>query len=293
LPFNPDTQATIDAARAAGDENAARDLEKLRDRLGESANAFAALSGKPFDWGAVDKARQELVDAMKAAESTVADEMARVQQIDRILAVPAGETGADGTSGGTIAERERLRAERAQLQREIESSIESDPEVQRLRDRRDSITRDIESASAAERGRELRSTPAERAARELASGFNDIIQAAGEDAADTTGLLDRERLAADLSRFANEQARGSAPAIFALADSVANAVLQGPSRAALQATDVSTVDGQRELNRLLRGDDSARDVNIVELEKQNQSLSKLVSLAEDEAKARGITLNWN
>jgi hypothetical protein len=70
---------------------------------------------------------------------------------------------------------------------------------------------------------------------------------------------------------------------------VQNAVLQGPSRAALQATDVSTVQGASELNRLLRGDDSARNQNLVELQRQNnESLKELVNIAKANGAPPGI-----
>ena len=62
--------------------------------------------------------------------------------------------------------------------------------------------------------------------------------------------------------------------------SVANALLQGPSRAALQPTDISTVEGSRELTRLLRGDDAARDqANLVELQKEANRLLDLIANA--------------
>jgi hypothetical protein len=61
-----------------------------------------------------------------------------------------------------------------------------------------------------------------------------------------------------------------------LADNRANALLQGPSRAALTAADVTTTQGQSELNRLLRGDDPARDVNLEEMQKQTNKLDEVV-----------------
>jgi hypothetical protein len=70
-------------------------------------------------------------------------------------------------------------------------------------------------------------------------------------------------------------ARQQAPLLVGFAEEVQNAILQGPSRASLSATDASTLEGQRELNRLLRGEDSARDVNLVELQKQTQSLQNI------------------
>lgn len=110
----------------------------------------------------------------------------------------------------------------------------------------------------------------------------------------------RDAIAAELQtlqetrkRLIADQMRNAAPTIFGLADSVQNAMLQGPSRAALVGTDVSTSEGQRELYRLMRGDDPSKDENLVELRKQSDALSKLVAAAEEEAKARGIVLDLN
>jgi hypothetical protein len=83
-----------------------------------------------------------------------------------------------------------------------------------------------------------------------------------------------------INRFLGDRIRQEAPLIAGFSDEVANALLQGPSRAALQASDASTLQGQQELNRLLRGEDPARDVNLVELQKQTRELERLVQLAE-------------
>jgi RNA polymerase-interacting CarD/CdnL/TRCF family regulator len=53
-------------------------------------------------------------------------------------------------------------------------------------------------------------------------------------------------------------------------------LLQGPSRKALQVSDVSTSQGASELTRLLRGDDSAKDLNLAELKKQSQKMEDLI-----------------
>jgi hypothetical protein len=62
----------------------------------------------------------------------------------------------------------------------------------------------------------------------------------------------------------------------ALQDSVRNAVLAGPSRAALNASDVTTSQGQQELNRLLRGDDPARDVDMVALQRETNEILRSI-----------------
>ena len=82
--------------------------------------------------------------------------------------------------------------------------------------------------------------------------------------------------------------RQTAPAIFGMADAVQNAVLQGPSRAALQASDVTTMQGASELNRLIRGDDSAKNVDTVELQKQTAELQKLVAIAQANGVPPGV-----
>ena len=60
-----------------------------------------------------------------------------------------------------------------------------------------------------------------------------------------------------------------------MARSVENAVLQGPSRAALNASDATTTQGAQELNRLLRGDDAAREADMVEMQKQTSQLEQV------------------
>ena len=190
----------------------------------------------------------------------------RIQEIDQLL----------GTQGVLASgQREELARERARLEQQ---AVEADEQVRRARDE---STREAEQAAAAVRGRELSRTDGERAAADLTRGLDDIRQFFGRQAEETTGLVDFEAQAAAQQRFIDQSLRSAAPAIFGLADQVANAVLQGPSRAALEATDVSTVEGSRELNRLLRGDDSARDQNLVELQKQSQSLDELVRIARE------------
>jgi hypothetical protein len=128
-----------------------------------------------------------------------------------------------------------------------------------------------------ERGRQLAMTPAERAAEETRQGINDIIARFGDVAAETTGLVDGAGRNAAIDRFIADRARQVAPMTAGFADEVRNAILQGPSRAAIGATDASTVEGQRELNRLLRGDDSNRDVDLVGLQEEANRLLAIIA----------------
>jgi hypothetical protein len=128
-----------------------------------------------------------------------------------------------------------------------------------------------------ERGRELAMTPEQREAEQRAQGVNSIRQWFGEVAAETTGLVDQRAQNEAIIRFFDEQARQAAPMLTGFADEVRNAVLQGPSRAALGATDASTVEGQKELNRLIRGDDPNRDVDLAGLQREANRLLAIIA----------------
>lgn len=145
-----------------------------------------------------------------------------------------------------------------------------------------------EAESSAGRGKQLAMTPGQRAGQELADGLLDIRRRFGEIAEDGSGLIDEAGVAAAQRNLVGERMRQQAPAIFSLADSVENAIMQGPSRSALQASDVTTTQGAAELNRLLRGDDTAKNQDLVELQKQSSALQELVTIARQNGAPPGI-----
>ena len=192
--------------------------------------------------------------------------------------------------------RQRLVGAEDQLRRAFDAS----PQARQLQAQLDDADRRAGVALGRDalitRGRELSQTDGERAGRELGESvrainesFNDRIQQAqnADPFADIAEFEAQRQAAIEQAREA--AFRQAAPAIFGLADQVANAVLQGPSRAALEATDVSTVEGSRELNRLLRGDDASRDQNLVELQKQSDILRDM--LGELRQGAAGVANN--
>ena len=71
-------------------------------------------------------------------------------------------------------------------------------------------------------------------------------------------------------------------------DERTNAIVGGPSRAALNASDVTTSAGSSELNRLLRGDDASKDVNFAEMKHQSELLAEIRDGIRD---ATGIIVN--
>jgi hypothetical protein len=174
-------------------------------------------------------------------------------------------------------------------QRQLDQRFENSPAGRAAADRADRF--DVEQAARRQReddirrGREISRTPAEAAGRQLADDLRGL-QAAFDDL--PAAQQNARELARDQQRVTTEALRSTAPAIFGLADQVQNAVLQGPSRAALQASDVTTAQGAAELNRLLRGDDSARNQDLVELQKQSNSLQELVNIARQNGAPPGV-----
>jgi len=147
-----------------------------------------------------------------------------------------------------------------------------------------------EQRASADRGRELTLTPGERAAEELNQQIADIREYATRAAEESSGLPEdvakiRNRMNEAIGRAEEDMMRQIAPTIMGMADAVQNAVLQGPSRAALNASDVTTSQGQQELNRLLRGDDPAREVDLVAL--QREAIRLLEVIAKKEAPVAG------
>jgi hypothetical protein len=286
--------AAVNIARQALDRFAAAlDLASQEAQSNLQSAQQAADEARRADLGrstpATRQARQQAdADLARQRElaTNVEEEVAAARERGRAGQSPAGlEASVRRIRGidqllstqGVLAsgQPEELARERARLEQQV---VEADEQVRRARD---ASTREAEQAAAAVRGRELSRTDGERAAADLASGLEDIRQRFIRDADDLAGpevplRFDAEGLAAAQQQFIDQRLRQEAPAIFGLADQVANAVLQGPSRAALQATDVSTVEGSRELNRLLRGDDSARDQNLVELQKQSEILTDML-----------------
>jgi hypothetical protein len=236
--------------RAAAEAALQRQIELERDAQVEIANARARL--------------EEQAQNDPALQAT----FGRIREIGELL-----------NAGGLDSQAQAaLRQERAALQASIDAQVAADPAAVAARD---ASTREEEQRQAAARGRRLSLTPAQQAAEDVARGIEDIRQAFGQAAVEGGGLVDFAAQQEAIDRFVNQQARQQAPAIFGLADSVENAILQGPSRAALNVSDISTQEGARELNRLLRGEDAARDQNLVELQRQSTVLEEMLRTVKD------------
>ena len=223
---------------------------------------------------------RERFEADAVAGNLGADAQALIRQRDEAQAVLDNQES-------TAKQRAEATRQRDEANFRLDRRFEDSDAGRRARERGDQANvvaqQDAQQEDRIARGLELTESPAARAGRELAENLDRVD--AGFDELVGAGVLDQQTADAQREearrRQIDEAFRSQAPAIAGLADSVANALLQGPSRAALNATDVSTVEGARELNRLIRGDDAARDVNLLELQQQTQLLRDLVRSAQE------------
>jgi hypothetical protein len=192
---------------------------------------------------------------------SIARRRAQIAEDSAGRAMTPDQVGELTGQGGLINRENELRAKNEELmQKGLEPFRDGIDEAQR----RDALL------ARADRGRDLGLTDRERFRKEFTEGAGaDInaraaqMRAAGED---PTKFLRQA--------FANQMEQ-VAPMLKGFQDERQNAMLQGPSRAALNVSDVSTSQGASELTRLIRGDDSAKDVNLAELKKQSSYLEDI------------------
>jgi len=273
-----EADSNFQASQSAADQARGDDLERGTD--GSRRQRERAQRDLDRQRSLRDRVRRETALAEEAARQ---DE--EVQRREREIAAIDSQLASTGVLAPDqrrqlIARREDLRA---QNDAAVQTAVDNNPPVRLLRD---ASTAEERRRQSAERGRQASMTPAQRAGEELAGTLRDI---GANFAALPGGVFGNfAALNAAQQRAVDDARRQTAPAIFNLADEVQNAVLQGPSRAALQASDVTTTQGAAELNRLLRGDDSARNQNLVELQKQSNSLDELVRIAKENGAPPGI-----
>jgi len=243
----------------AARESADRALERQRDAQRRAERDIQIERGR-----LEDRIRD------RGAALGVNDPFARIRDINTQLA--SGELNA--------AQREALLTERDRLQAAIQDLVgQFDAAAGAISD----IEERVRQVSASiEEGRQLTQTPAQRAGEQLAQQLESVRLAFADQAEQGLGLIDQAGQREAQQRVLADNIRQVAPLRAQFTEEVANAVLQGPSRAALQASDATTVEGNRELSRLLRGDDPARDVNLIELQRQTQALEELLRIAREQ-----------
>jgi hypothetical protein len=288
-----------DANRRARDE---AEQQLIRDRE-QAARAQNAIDRRRSE-ATSDPAVRAINDELSAIDQE-RKRLAAQAKIDGTVVDPADSERLANREAELFAERERrlfalTEAERASADALAQEQAARRRVIEEL-DRERQALEEIESRrnprGDAVRGLDLVETPAKRAGRELRQGLADIDAAikAREDAIleqiapggipgrdatqaerDQLNALDAERKDAR-NRMREDRMRAEAPLMTGMADAVRNAVLQGPSRAALNASDATTAQGQQELNRLLRGDDPARNQDLVALQREANRLLEIIA----------------
>lgn len=191
------------------------------------------------------------------------------------------EVGAESGLTGVIARAKQalgqnLTNEQIQQQRvAVENQTRA---VEKQLERRQEQQREME------RGAELSLSDREKTRRQMQKD----VEALALANPDVPGIIDPDKRNQALQAGFRNVAEQAAPAMVSMFEQVQNAILQGPSRAALQASDITTSEGSKELGRLLRGEDAARNnQNLVELQKANENLRNLQQVIKD---SLGITL---
>lgn len=203
-----------------------------------------------------------------------------------LRARPGGVTSAEEQAA---IERENDRNRRqAAAQQEQAQAMAGNAGVQSAQATADKAAQEIDqrrqNQEAAAAGRELALTPREKQAEEMATGVNQLKQKGLE----TADNAERARIINNGAKNLRAQA---APMIEAMNNSRLSAILEGnngPSRQALKVSDVNTMEGQSEMNRLLRGDDAAKNVDLEELRKQTQALTDLNKMVGEAKQALGV-----
>jgi len=206
----------------------------------------------------------------------------RVQAIDKELkannerlAALAKKEATGGLTKDERQERKFLQGKNRTIRGERDSIVE-----QGTRPERDAIDKEQiaqNQRDRAMRGRDLGMTERERFAKDFKEGAGADINARAKEMKDQG--LDPTKF---LRQAVKNQMEQVAPMLQGFEEERQNALLQGPSRKALQVSDVSTSQGASELTRLLRGDDSAKDVNLAELRKQTQKFDALIEIIKQQ-----------
>jgi hypothetical protein len=254
-----------------------------------SANEAEAVFGVGSPEARRARGRQERAEeAMRTAETERREAEAAISN-ERVRFEREMEDGTDPASAARAREIKRLEQEAAdqnlpaqqrvdaqnearRLREEQQREFESRPEVRAQRDRADKADREMQRRQSIERGLEMGRTEEDKRKEEVRRQAGDLGNAARFLRAEGRGQEIRP-----LARnAAMEMAKNAAPLYAQLGEEIMTARLQGPSRAALNVSDISTAQGASELNRLIRGDDAARNnVNLMELKKQSSLLEAI------------------
>jgi hypothetical protein len=268
---------------------ARKELAAAIERQTQAASALAEIDEKIAASG-MSGDRETLIREREALQAKMEDD-ARASQAKVDAARDASTREAEQAKAGergrelSRTTEERFKAETDQGLADIQAYFErraeanngirpaGDIEAQAAAEERFRKDREKEARTATSEGRgaELGMTERDRFRRDFKEGAGKDINARAKELRDQG-----ENPAAFLRQALANQMESVAPMLQQFQEERQNAILQGPSRAALNVSDVSTTQGASELTRLLRGDDAAKDVNLAELSKQTGKLQEIV-----------------
>jgi hypothetical protein len=233
------------ALKIATDDSRALGVEglgPLRDRIAKMQSELAGVEGSD---AAFLQSRLGAVGRDMAAAMDTAGTPQEMQR--RIAMLGFRASGVLSDAGRFMSEEKAAEQARKDAEREAERAAEA---------RRKSI----------ERGTELVMSPNQLRMSKFRQDMEDAsLAATGPDRA---GML---------SQFLKNQIADAAPGLAQLAQEQAAVP---PYYHALSASDASSMEGQKELNRLLRGEDTSKDKNLDELKKQSDLLTEMLALAK-------------
>jgi hypothetical protein len=214
------------------------------------------------------KASQAKVDAARDASTREAEQAKSGERGRELTRTPEERFKAESEQG--LADIQTYFERRAEANNGLRPAGDAEAQAAAEESFRKDREKEARTATSEGRGAELGMTERDRFRRDFKEGAGADISARAKEmranGEDPTKFL-RQALA--------NQMEAVAPMLQGFQEERQNAMLQGPSRAALNVSDVSTTQGASELTRLLRGDDSAKDVNLAELQKQSGYLEEI------------------
>ncbi len=276
-----------DRLKGGAVEKAREELAAAIERQAQAAKALAEIDEQIAAAPSGD--RETLIREREALQAKMEDDAKASQaKVDsaRDASTREAEQAKSGERGRELTRtpEQKFKAESEQGLADIQTYFErraednnglrpaGDAEAQAAAEDRFRKDREKEARTATSEGRgaELGMKERDRFRRDFKEGAGKDINARAKELKDNgedpTKFL-RQSLANQMEQVA--------PMMKQFQDERQNALLQGPSRAALNVSDVSTSQGASELTRLLRGDDSAKDVNLAELRKQSGYLEDI------------------
>jgi len=284
---------------------------EMRERLGGLASMIEAIRNTPN----YTKTIQESLPPLEASFRSISDQLAIFDMAIKIAGDDARSLGVEGfgvlrsriaSMQSDLASMEGSDASHLQgrlgaIGREMAAAMESaatPAEMQKrlaalggratdvlsdssqfMRDEKAAEKVKQEAAREAERAAEVRKRSIERGVELVASPSQLRIAKFRKDFEDASLAAAGPNRNELLQQFVKNRLMEAAPAV-AQMNAERAAAINPPYYSALQASDTSTAEGQKELNRLLRGEDAGKDKNLDELKTQSELLRDLIAIAK-------------